>query len=204
MRRAKRPAMGHAPLPARRPSKRHLQAWVSLLAAACWSGVASTSFAQAPTIAEPLPPVSSTWPAAPLSSPTTALSSVLPALLPDTQALREQVQATERRFARSMAERKLADFAALLSEQAVFFDGTAVLRGKAAVLAAWSPLFESAQAPFSWEPDQVEVLADGSLAHSSGPVRNPAGVAVARFNSIWRQEAPGVWRIVFDKGSPLP
>ena len=60
-----------------------------------------------------------------------------------------------------------------------------------------------AQAPFSWAPDQVDVLADGSLAHSSGPVLNPTGTAVARFNSVWRQEAPGVWRVVFDKGSPL-
>jgi hypothetical protein len=25
---------------------------------------------------------------------------------------------------------------------------------------------------------------------------------VGRFNSIWRREAPGVWRVVFDKGSP--
>ena len=43
---------------------------------------------------------------------------------------------------------------------------------------------------------------DGTLALSTGPVRNPAGQPIARFNSIWRQEAPGVWRIVFDKGQP--
>jgi ketosteroid isomerase-like protein len=32
---------------------------------------------------------------------------------------------------------------------------------------------------------------------------NAEGQPIARFNSVWRQEAPGVWRIVFDKGSPL-
>ena len=26
--------------------------------------------------------------------------------------------------------------------------------------------------------------------------------AFARFNSIWPQESPSVWRVVFDKGSP--
>lgn len=101
-----------------------------------------------------------------------------------------------------MAERDPAAFAALLSEQAVFFAGNQVLRGKAAVVAGWKPFFDGAAAPFSWAPDRVEVLADGTLALSTGPVRDPAGQVVARFNSIWRQEAPGVWRVVFDKGQP--
>ena len=121
---------------------------------------------------------------------------------PDLEALKRQVADTERAFARSMAERKHDAFSALLSEQAVFFSGTEVLRGKAAVAGGWKPYFEAVAAPFSWEPDQVEVLADGSLALSTGPVRNPAGQVVARFNSIWRQEAPGVWRVVFGKGQP--
>lgn len=122
---------------------------------------------------------------------------------PDLEALRQQVAETERAFARSMAERDLAAFTRHLSEQAVFFSGPAVLRGKAAVVAGWRGYFDGPQAPFSWEPDQVEVLADGTLAHSSGPVRNPAGQRVARFNSVWRLEAPGTWRIVFDRGEAL-
>ena len=60
--------------------------------------------------------------------------------------------------------------------------------------------FDAKEAPFSWAPDHVVVLADGTLAHSTGPVRDPSGLAVARFNSVWRLEAPGVWRVVFDKG----
>lgn len=122
---------------------------------------------------------------------------------PDLDALRQQVEQTERAFARSMAERKLEDFARHLSEQTVFYHGRQALRGKEAVLAVWKAYYEGAQAPFSWEPDQVDVLADGTLAHSSGPVRDPAGKRVSRFNSVWRQEAPGVWRIVFDKGQPI-
>jgi ketosteroid isomerase-like protein len=110
------------------------------------------------------------------------------------------VAEAERAFARSMAERNHSAFTSWLSEQALFFDGKAVLRGKAAVAAGWKPLFDAPQAPFSWEPDQIEVLDDGTLAHSSGPVRNAAGKLVGRFNSIWRQESPGTWRIVFDRG----
>lgn len=121
---------------------------------------------------------------------------------PPLEALREQVERTEQAFARSMAQRDHAAFVALLSEQAVFY-GPRFARGKAEVAAAWKPFFDGPQAPFSWEPDRVDVLADGTLAHSSGPVRDASGKLVARFNSVWRQEAPGVWRIVFDKGAPL-
>jgi hypothetical protein len=45
------------------------------------------------------------------------------------------------------------------------------------------------------------VLDSGSLALSAGPVRDAAGQRFATFNSIWRLEADGEWRIVFDKGS---
>ena len=118
-------------------------------------------------------------------------------------SLARQVADAERAFARSMAERDHGAFTALLSEQAVFFAGKGeVLRGKAAVAAGWKAYFDGPQAPFSWEPDQVEVLADGKLALSTGPVRGPDGKAIARFNSVWRLEAPGVWRVVFDKGQP--
>jgi len=116
---------------------------------------------------------------------------------------RAQVEAAERAFARSMAQRDHAAFTGWLSEQAVFYGSSRVLRGKAEVAAAWKPFFDGPSAPFAWAPEQVDVLADGTLAHSSGPVYDPAGKLVARFNSVWRQEAPGVWRIVFDKGSPL-
>jgi ketosteroid isomerase-like protein len=125
---------------------------------------------------------------------------------PDLAAVREQVAAAERAFARSMAERRPDDFARHVSEEAVFFSGPngQALRGKAQVLAGWARFFAGPTAPFSWEPDEVEPLASGTLAHSSGPVRDPSGRVVARFNSIWRLEPPGVWRVVFDKGSPLP
>jgi ketosteroid isomerase-like protein len=121
----------------------------------------------------------------------------------DTALLVRQVTDAERAFARSMAERKFDDFVALLSEQAVFFGGPQqVQRGKAAVAAAWKGFFDGPMAPFSWEPDRVEVLGDGTLALSTGPVRDPAGKPIARFTSVWRLEAPGVWRVVFDKGQP--
>ena len=113
------------------------------------------------------------------------------------------VFAAERAFAQTMADRDLQAFAARVSDEAIFFsDGSAPLRGKRQVVDAWTRLFAGKQAPFSWAPDQVEVLDSGSLALSTGLVRDPAGKVIARFNSIWRLEAPDTWRVIFDKGSP--
>ena len=120
---------------------------------------------------------------------------------PDMNELRQQVMETERAFARTMAERDYAAFVSFLSDEAIFFSGTQALRGKAQVAAVWKSYYEKPQAPFSWEPEQVEVLESGGLALSSGPVYDPDGKRIGTFNSIWRQDSPGVWRIVFDKGS---
>jgi ketosteroid isomerase-like protein len=119
-----------------------------------------------------------------------------------TTPAQQQVLAAERAFARSMADRDAAAFARYVADEAVFFGGAGTLRGKSQVVAGWAKFFEGATAPFSWEPDQVEVLPSGSLALSTGLVRDPQGKVIARFNSIWRLESPGQWRVVFDKGSP--
>jgi ketosteroid isomerase-like protein len=115
---------------------------------------------------------------------------------------KDQVWAAELAFARTMADRNLSGFSEFVAEEAIFFAGTSTLRGKPEVIEGWAQYFTGAEAPFSWEPDQVEVLESGRLAFSTGPVRDPAGKVIARFNSVWRLEASGQWRVVFDKGSP--
>ena len=117
-------------------------------------------------------------------------------------ALREEVLATERAFAKTMADRDHGAFVSFLAAEAVFFSGEQPLRGAEAVAAWWRKYYEGREAPFSWEPAQVEVLDSGTLALSTGPVRDPSGKTVATFTSIWRREGPGKWRIVFDKGCP--
>ncbi len=116
--------------------------------------------------------------------------------------LADQVRSAETAFARTMADRDLEAFLSHVAEDAVFFGGLNVLRGIDAVRAGWSPFFQGDTAPFSWEPEQVEVLDNGTLALSSGPVRTPDGQRVGTFNSVWRLEADGRWRVVFDKGCP--
>lgn len=118
------------------------------------------------------------------------------------ETARAEVFAAERAFARSMAARDIAAFGCLIADDTLFFGGGKVLRGKAAVLEGWKAFFDGPAAPFSWEPDQVEVLDSGQLALSTGPVRNPRGEVTARFNSIWQRQADGRWLVIFDKGGP--
>ena len=119
---------------------------------------------------------------------------------PNIAELRRQVFDTERAFARTMATRDFAAFTSFLSDEAVFLASDTTLRGKREVAERWKQYFEAPAAPFSWEPTRAEVLASGRLALSTGPVRDPSGKLVGTFTSIWRLEAPGTWRIIFDKG----
>ena len=117
------------------------------------------------------------------------------------EELAAQVRATEIAFARSMADRDHAAFVSHLADETIFF-GRGVLRGKTAVAQAWKPFFEGAAPPFSWEPEKVQVLDSGTLGLSSGPVRDPGGKRTGTYNSIWRREADGSWKIIFDNGCP--
>jgi ketosteroid isomerase-like protein len=122
---------------------------------------------------------------------------------PDLAQLRQQVADTERAFARTMADRDHSAFTSFLSDEAVFLSGTTSLRGKKQIVDAWKPYYEEPGAPFSWEPQRVIVLDSGTLALSTGPVRNPAGKLISTFTSIWRLDASGNWRIIFDKGNEV-
>ena len=132
-----------------------------------------------------------------LASPVAAQAS-----RPDLAALAAQVREAERAFAQSMANRDHATFVSMLADEAIFFGAPTVQRGKSAIAVAWKPFYDAPAAPFSWEPLEVEVLESGTLAISSGPVRDPSGKRTGTFNSIWRLESPGVWKIIVDKGCP--
>jgi ketosteroid isomerase-like protein len=132
-----------------------------------------------------------------------ALLSLAGSVSAETNAeLKEQVRRTEIAFAKTMADRDPAAFASFLSRETVFMSNGRALRGVRQVADRWKPFFDGAQPPFSWEPEQVEVLDSGALAMTSGPVRDPSGKRIGTFNSVWRREAKGRWKIVLDNGCP--
>jgi ketosteroid isomerase-like protein len=128
-----------------------------------------------------------------------ALGSPARAEAPDVAA--GKVRAREAAFAKTMADRDLTAFATFVAKDAVFLGRTA-LRGRSLVVEGWKGYFEGAKAPFWWQPDRVEVIDSGTLAVSTGPVFDPQGERVGTFNSTWRLDDDGEWRVVLDVGCP--
>jgi ketosteroid isomerase-like protein len=116
-------------------------------------------------------------------------------------ALAAKVRARETAFARTMADRDLAAFATFVAEEAIFY-GQTPLHGRKAVVEGWKRFYEGKEAPFSWTPERVEVVASGTLALSSGPVFDPKGARTGTFVTTWRLDPDGEWRVVLDIGCP--
>lgn len=117
------------------------------------------------------------------------------------EQLAARVRAREQAFAKTMADRDHAAFAAFVSEEAVFV-GRSVRRGRREVTEGWKPYFEGPRAPFSWQPETVEVIDSGTLALSRGPVFDEQGKRTGTFTSTWRYETDGEWRVLLDSGCP--
>jgi ketosteroid isomerase-like protein len=115
--------------------------------------------------------------------------------------LAAQVRATEIAFAKTLADRDVTAFRKMIAPDVIWL-ADEPLRGPDQVLTRWQKYFEGPKAPFSWAPEIVEVQDGGKIALSTGPVMNPAGKRVATFTSIWRREASGEWKIIFDRGCP--
>jgi len=130
-----------------------------------------------------------------------ALAGLAPAPPAGNEALADGLRQTEAAFAKTMADRDHAAFTSFLADETVFM-GRTTQRGKAAVSAAWKRFYEGSKAPFSWRPERVEVLDSGALGMTSGPVFDEAGQRIGTFNSVWRREPDGKWRIIFDIGCP--
>jgi len=119
----------------------------------------------------------------------------------DIAAAEEELRAAETAFAKTMADRNLDGFASFLDAETVFSSPAGPLRGKKAVVDAWSAFYVGEKAPFSWQPEEVVVRASGGIGLSSGPVLDPDGNRVGTFNSVWIKGEDG-WKILFDRGCP--
>ena len=117
------------------------------------------------------------------------------------------VRCREIAFSRSVEAQDAELFATFIDADARFV-GNSVLRGPAAVTAAWAVFFTPDGPNIKWRPQIVEVLDDGALALTRGPYRllstDEQGAKTEHwgtFNSVWRLQADGSWKIVFDAGS---
>lgn len=112
----------------------------------------------------------------------------------------EQVRQSELAFAATMAARDLNAFAGFIAEDAVFINGGQPLRGRVVIVQNWERFFSGPEAPFSWEPEIVEIAAGGTLGYTEGPVTLSSGESSSRFYTTWQRQPQGGWLVVFDNG----
>jgi ketosteroid isomerase-like protein len=120
--------------------------------------------------------------------------------------VRQSVVCAEVSFSRAAERRDIDSFSGFLDPEARFVSG-GVSRGPAAVTAAWAPFFDDDGPEIRWRPAIVEVVAGGTLALSRGTYRirgiDAAGNATeswGTFNSVWRRQPHGEWKVLFDAG----
>ena len=121
--------------------------------------------------------------------------------------LADEVRCREIGFSVSAEMRDAEEFASFIDADARFV-GNAVTRGPAAITEAWSVFLTDGGPAIKWRPQFIEVLEDGALALSRGPYRmitkdddGNESEHWGTFNSVWRLNDDGEWRVVFDAGN---
>jgi len=119
----------------------------------------------------------------------------------------QEVRCAEIKFSLSAENRDRDQFIKSIDADARFVSAS-VYRGPDEIVRAWAPFFEAGGPRIKWRPQYVEVLASGDLALSRGPYRietreedGSLTVGWGTFNSIWRRNQQGHWRVVFDAGN---
>jgi ketosteroid isomerase-like protein len=118
----------------------------------------------------------------------------------------------DRAFAKSVADKNREAFLSFIADVSTFNGGTPdEIRGRDAVWNEWKGFFGVNGPTLTWEPTHAEVLGSGDLGYSVGRSvtrrRTPDGNVAERrgeYLTVWRKQADGRWKVVFDSGSTLP
>lgn len=128
------------------------------------------------------------------------------------KAAADQILKSDAAFAQSVAEKNREKFLSFIADATTFNGGLAnELHGRNAVMSAWSDFFLPDGPTLSWTPLNGEVLGAGDVGYTTGRSlyrqKGADGKVVERrgqYVTVWRKQADGSWKVVFDTGSTLP
>jgi len=122
--------------------------------------------------------------------------------------LADEVRCREIGFSKAAEARDAESFSSFIDADARFVSNS-VTSGPKAITEAWAGFFADDGPVIKWRPQFVEVLKDGKLALTRGPYRMIVTDAEGNrtegwgtFNSVWRLQDDGDWKVVFDAGNP--
>lgn len=129
---------------------------------------------------------------------------------PDLDAARHSLMEADRAFARSVADRRLEAWVEA-------FDTTGIQMrpnlpftpGHDEIRRLMTPAFADTSWHLSWEPHLAFVSASADLGYTLGTYgsvrRDSTGQersGTGKYVTIWRKQADGGWKVVFDGGNP--
>ncbi len=130
----------------------------------------------------------------------------------DKKAAEAAMWSADEAFNKSVADRDVSRLRALVAEDATFGGGTPnQLRGRDAIVKAWTPFLQADGPTLTWKPAKAEALAGADVGYTIGfSERRAKGadgrVTVSRGNylTVWKKQRDGSWQAVFDTGSTVP
>ena len=129
---------------------------------------------------------------------------------PDPDAVRASLIAADEAFAAATAEQGLEGWLAAFDSTAIQMEPDHPFRpGIEHIRAAMAPAFADTTFRLTWQPTMAFASAAGDLGYTLGSWQsrhyNPAGdaaIATGKYVTIWRRQADGGWKVVFDGGNP--
>lgn len=102
----------------------------------------------------------------------------------------------------------LEGFSAFISDDMTTIrENQAIVRGKPAFLEGWAPLFAASAVSLRWQPELARISDDGTLGFTVGGYTTTKTESNARrkvgsgkYVTIWRKQADGSWKVIFDAG----
>ena len=122
----------------------------------------------------------------------------------------EVLMQADRDFAKATAERGLEGWVEYFAEDGVSL-GEKPAVGREAIRAAFKTLFDNPSFRLEWAPVKAGILPSGTVGYTEGRATSyrtgPKGEKLVRHSSyvtVWKKQADGSWKVVFDTGAPDP
>jgi ketosteroid isomerase-like protein len=130
--------------------------------------------------------------------------------IPDADQAKQEIFAADSVFAElSVAEGMATAFLRYMDENATIYqEGSAPITGREAIAAVYA---NTGEGSLHWEPTFIDAAASGDLGYSLGryvySYRDAGGEEQKSYGyyvSIWKKQADGSWKYVFDSGVKAP